>query len=68
MAGHFCCLLHPRAPTLLPAPIPAAPAAHGPAPSMTRALPAPKVVLLALLPAELCASEFRSEWVARHAP
>lgn len=35
---------------------------------MTHTLPPCKVVLLARLPAELCAHEFHSEWVARHQP
>lgn len=35
---------------------------------MSRALPPCKVVLLASLPADLCAHESYSEWVARHQP
>ncbi len=44
------------------------PATYGVHPRMSHALPPCKVVLLGCLPAELCAHEYRSEWVARHQP
>ena len=55
----------PTVPHLLPNSLPAS---DGARPSMTHTLPPCKVVLLARLPAELCAHEFHSEWVARHQP